>query len=353
MKVPGSTDAKTQTSLQKFWLPSVSRVASARRGTSAAEERGGRRTGLHATSHDIMAHRMTYTDVETWSKLSESPPRDPRVLPPANFTRSPPRADELASFEVPQPIFPERPPSPISYETLEEPLGPGKRNTSNASGVEIIGHSLIGERRSATTTGCGGGAEGAVIGSRTHRAYDILTVSNMHDKENAQACRLVQRRYSEFVILREALQPVARRRGLTLPPLPSKVWALGRGLSPRLANGRQQALQAWLTWVVAQPPLWQSVRLRVFLGLAQSRDEATETASSRRNSSQDSSMRSADENACIDALIDAATECRRGHVGFKRVVTIDSCEEEALEAAFDRADALALARAGSVFVGAN
>ena len=350
MKVPGSTDAKTKHPSKFFGCRlSVSRVAS---GTSAAEreERGGRRTGLHATSHD-MAHRMTYTDVETWSKLSESPPRDPQVLPPANFTRSPPRADELASFEVPQPIFPERPASPISYETLEEPLGPGKRNTSNASGVEIIGHSLIGERRSATTTGCGGGAEGAVIGS--HRAYDILTVSNMHDKENAQACRLVQRRYSEFVILREALQPVARRRGLTLPPLPSKVWALGRGLSPRLANGRQQALQAWLAWVVAQSPLWQSVRLRVFLGLAQSRDEATETASSRRNSSQDSSMRSADENACIDALIDAATECRRGHVGFKRVVTIDSCEEEALEAAFERADALALARAGSVCAGAN
>merc|ERR1719473_471161 len=99
------------------------------------------------------------------------------------------------------------------------------------------------------------------VSSRTggaHLAYTILAAapSAVHQYPHAEGmpppaseARLVMRRYRDFVKLHATLSPHARQAGLTLPPLPSRITAIGRKLSPEVGAQRQRALHDWLNRV--------------------------------------------------------------------------------------------------------
>lgn len=115
------------------------------------------------------------------------------------------------------------------------------------------------------------------VASRTGGAYLAYTILAAAPSANIQPCadgmppptseaRLVMRRYRDFVKLHATLTPYARQAGLTLPPLPSRLTALGRKLSPEVGAQRQRALHDWLSRVACHPCLLCD-ELRVFLGL--------------------------------------------------------------------------------------
>lgn len=112
------------------------------------------------------------------------------------------------------------------------------------------------------------GAVVKVLGWRTaesgkHVVYTILAASRCNDGSEA---RYVQRRFKDFSKLHDALVPHARRAGVRLPALPSKLSSLV--VAPEaLGAQRKVALHEWLGLVVAQPHLRRAAELRSFLGL--------------------------------------------------------------------------------------
>ena len=108
--------------------------------------------------------------------------------------------------------------------------------------------------------------------SDPHTEFKILFVTAQprpHEKVDGPfdgrctAC-IVQRRYADFVTLRETLQPAAKHAGLVVPRLPPKTWS--RRLGEAAVQRRQVALQRWLTWVMAHDVLW-CAQLCLFLGI--------------------------------------------------------------------------------------
>lgn len=134
--------------------------------------------------------------------------------------------------------------------------------------VEIIGHVVVGEE------------------PKQHLEYIIITQIGMKDSPDGAVC-LVQRRFRDFDFLSKMLLPVAHKAGLSLPPLPSKLWGGGllyaaKDVSPAFAARRQAALQRWLGLVTTQLSPWCET-LRRFLGLAVSRDNGHESSGSPSN----------------------------------------------------------------------
>jgi len=122
---------------------------------------------------------------------------------------------------------------------------------------------VLGWRESRTRTG------------QAHLVYTVLAAAPSRLMSEAEKksfpdlseARLVHRRYRDFCKLHAALCPHAQRAGLLLPPLPSKISAFGRNLSPEVGAQRQKALHDWLSWVACQPALICD-ELRLFLGLS-------------------------------------------------------------------------------------
>jgi len=112
-----------------------------------------------------------------------------------------------------------------------------------------------------------------------HLVYTILAAApaQILGEKSAELseARLVMRRYRDFVKLHAVLAPHARRAGISLPALPSKLTAFGRRLSPEVGAQRQKALHEWLSLVAGYPALLCD-ELRVFLGLSPHMYGATE-----------------------------------------------------------------------------
>lgn len=90
--------------------------------------------------------------------------------------------------------------------------------------------------------------------------------TSKHISIKSEAHSVVERRYSQFDMLRAVLQPRAQRLGIVLPRFPSKLCGFGRKLSSCVGRRRQQALQVWLRAVVDEP-LLLCAELVAFLGL--------------------------------------------------------------------------------------
>ena len=146
-----------------------------------------------------------------------------------------------------------------------------------------------------------------------HLAYTILSASASRTKKFWSEARLVPRRYRDFVKLHGILYPIAREAQVVLPPLPSKVAAFGRNLSPSVGAHRQRALHDWLQSVISQP-LLMTEHLRVFLGLSPTGAPEQALGSSphatyENGSAEDHASMSDDDDSCAN---DQCTEAPNG-----------------------------------------
>ena len=128
--------------------------------------------------------------------------------------------------------------------------------------VEVLGHMLVPDMDESGKPG------------ELHLEYMLRTVGDEHE-----GARLVQRRYRDFEKLATSLSALAKQGNTAVPPLPSNL-TFGRNLSTEFANQRKEALESWLSRVMARPALWGDA-LRLFLGLA---EEGTPGDSSLANS---------------------------------------------------------------------